>query len=100
MTSDQVAAALEELLGSPRAEPVTVDHLVAAGTEVAKRADAGHRKYHSAAYLGAIIVTELRVRGLSWREIDKKTGIEATTGRRWFKRFAEGTLGPEPGDRS
>lgn len=93
-TPEQLRAALAELgiqitTSDPKAAPVDKD-VSAGGTEAAKRAEAGHKAYHTAAELGGLLVYELRCRGYSWRQIDKMTNIAPRTADRWMKLHTEG----------
>lgn len=61
----------------------------AASREVTKRAEDGHRIYHSAGQMGGQLVRELRDRGYSWHQVTMVTGFESRTARRWYKLVTE-----------
>jgi hypothetical protein len=57
----------------------------AAGREVTKRAEDGHRVFHGAAQVGGALVKELRDAGYSWHRVVMATGFESRTARRWYR---------------
>lgn len=72
MTADE---AIDALLGDQRAGDTLPDLI-----EAAK--EARYRRERNTEHGGAVI-TALRSRGMSWRDIERQTGIPRTTAERW-----------------
>lgn len=76
-SEEQLNAALDALLPPDQREGDPVDVLCAAAREALRR------RTETVKYGGAVIAA-LRTLGLSWREIENRTGIPQATARRWF----------------
>ena len=71
----ELQEALAELLpDTPRGD--LIDDLCLAARESMRRREVNSRN-------GGVVIAALRREGLSWREIERRTGISRTTAQRW-----------------
>lgn len=87
LLQDQLIRAVHELLPEVGESPMTSDILTRAGQVVAERQNKRHRLMHADAQRGGAVCWGMREQGMTWREIDRVTGIAPRTAQRWVRLF-------------